>query len=157
MWFICTLLTDRNEHVAAKADSSLSNRRASLSRSLATGLSVDSRLAAGATRIFGSQLDPDIVAVRWTWIVKTLPHANHTTSQLGRGRIVSIGSGIHKSRGHVRNWAIMRSRLNWITGPGPKSGSAGKSEPRGPENGVSRWRRPNSDIYSQKSSFWLYL
>ena len=91
------------------------------------------------------------------WIVKTLPHANHTTSQLGRGRIVSIGSGIHKSRGHVRNWAIMRSGLNWITGPGPKSGSAGKSEPRGPENGVSRWRRPNSDIYSQKSSFWLYL
>ena len=45
-WFICTLLTDRNEHVAAKADSSLSNRRASLSRSLATGLSVDSRMAA---------------------------------------------------------------------------------------------------------------
>ena len=37
-WFICTLLTDRNEHVAAKADSSLSNQRASLSRSLATGL-----------------------------------------------------------------------------------------------------------------------
>ena len=30
--FFCTLLTDRNEHVAAKADSSLSNRRASLSR-----------------------------------------------------------------------------------------------------------------------------
>ena len=34
----------RNENVAAKADSSLSNRRASLSRSLATGLSVDSRM-----------------------------------------------------------------------------------------------------------------
>ena len=29
-WFICTLLTDRDEHVAAKADSSLSNRRVSL-------------------------------------------------------------------------------------------------------------------------------
>ena len=42
-WFICTLLTDRNEHEAAKADSSLSNQRAPLSRSLATGLSVDSR------------------------------------------------------------------------------------------------------------------
>ena len=41
-----------------------------------------------------------------------------------------------------------RSRTNWITGPGPKSGSAGKSESHGPENGVSRWRRPNSDIYS---------
>ena len=46
-WFICTLLTDRNEHVAAKADSSLSNRRASSSRSLATGLSVDSRIESG--------------------------------------------------------------------------------------------------------------
>ena len=116
-------------------------------------------LVAGATRIFGSQLDPDIVAVSWTWTVKALQHANHTTSQPGWGRTVSIGShrsGIHKSRGHVRNWAIMRSRLNWITGPGPKSGSAGKSEPRGPENGVSRWR-PNSDIYSQKSSFWFNL
>ena len=33
-WFICTLLTDHNKHVTAKADSSLSNRRASLSRSL---------------------------------------------------------------------------------------------------------------------------
>ena len=43
-WFICTLLTDRNEHVAAKADSSLSNRRASLSRSLPTYVSVDSRI-----------------------------------------------------------------------------------------------------------------
>ena len=42
-----------------------------------------------------------------------------------------------------------RSRPNWITGPVPKLGSAGKSESRGPENGVSRWRRPNSNIYSQ--------
>ena len=40
----CTLLTDRDKHAAAKADSSLSNRRASLSRSLATGLSVDYRI-----------------------------------------------------------------------------------------------------------------
>ena len=48
-----------------------------------------------------------------------------------------------------------RSRPNWITGPGPKSGSAGKSESRGPENGVSRWRRPNSDIYSQNYHFGL--
>ena len=45
-WFICTLLTDRNEHVAARADSSLSNRRASLSRSLSTDVSVDSRIYA---------------------------------------------------------------------------------------------------------------
>ena len=42
-WFIYTSLTDRDEHVAAKADSSLSNLRASLSRSLATDVSVDSR------------------------------------------------------------------------------------------------------------------
>ena len=43
---MCTLLTDRNEHVVAKADSSLSNRRASLSRPLPTGLSVDSQIQA---------------------------------------------------------------------------------------------------------------
>ena len=48
-----------------------------------------------------------------------------------------------------------RSRPNWITGPGPKSGPAGKSESHGPENGVSRWRRPNSDIYSQNHRFGL--
>ena len=50
---------------------------------------------------------------------------------------------------------ITRSRPNWITGPAPKSGSAGKSESRGPENRVSRWRRPNSDIYSQNYHFGL--
>ena len=50
---------------------------------------------------------------------------------------------------------VNRSRPNWITGPGPKSGPAGKSESRGPENGVSRWRRPNSDIYSQNHHFGL--
>ena len=48
-----------------------------------------------------------------------------------------------------------RSRPNWITGPGPKSEPAGKSESHGPENGVSRWRRPNSDIYSQNHHFGL--
>ena len=47
------------------------------------------------------------------------------------------------------------SRPNWITGPGPKSEPAGKSESRGPENWVSRWRRPNSDIYSQNHHFGL--
>ena len=41
-WFICTSLTDGDEHVATEADCSLSNRRASLSRSLATDVSVDS-------------------------------------------------------------------------------------------------------------------
>ena len=50
---------------------------------------------------------------------------------------------------------ITRSRPNWITGPGPKSGLAGKSESRGPENGVSRWRRPKSNIYSQNHHFGL--
>ena len=48
-----------------------------------------------------------------------------------------------------------RSRPNWITGPGPKSEPAGKSESRGPENGVSRWRWLNSDIYSQNHHFGL--
>ena len=48
-----------------------------------------------------------------------------------------------------------RWRPTWITGPGLKSGSAGKSESRGPENGVSRWRQPNSDIYSQNYHFGL--
>ena len=42
--FVVTSVTDRNEHVAAQADSSLSNRRASLSRSLATDVSVDRRI-----------------------------------------------------------------------------------------------------------------
>ena len=50
---------------------------------------------------------------------------------------------------------LIRSRPNWITGLGPKSGLAGKSGSRGPENGVSRWRRPNSDIYSQNYHFGL--
>ena len=50
---------------------------------------------------------------------------------------------------------MIRSRPNQIAGPGPKSGPARKSESRGPENGVSRWRRPNSDIYSQNHHFDL--
>ena len=48
-----------------------------------------------------------------------------------------------------------RSRPNQIAGPGPKSGPARKSESRGPENGVSRWRRPHSEIYSQNHHFGL--
>ena len=52
-------------------------------------------------------------------------------------------------------YAFNRSRPNQIAGPGPKSGPARKSESRGPENGVSRWRRPNSDIYSQNHHFGL--
>ena len=51
--------------------------------------------------------------------------------------------------------SVTRSRPNQIAGPGPKSGPARKSESRGPENGVSRWRRPNSEIYSQNHHFGL--
>ena len=50
---------------------------------------------------------------------------------------------------------VTRSRPNWIAGPGPKSASAGKSESHGPENGVSRWWRPNLDIYSHNYHFGL--
>ena len=50
---------------------------------------------------------------------------------------------------------FLRSRPNWSAGPSLKSGSARKSESRGPKNGVSRWRRPNSDIYSQNDHFGL--
>ena len=53
-------------------------------------------------------------------------------------------------------FTLTRLRPNWIiSGLGPKSGSAGKSESRGPENGVSRWLRPNADIYSQNYHFGL--
>ena len=52
-------------------------------------------------------------------------------------------------------FGLIRSRPNQIAGPGPKSGPAWKSESRGPENGDSRWRRPNSDIYSQNHHFGL--
>ena len=40
---VCTSRTDHDKHVAAQANPSLSNGRASLSRSLATDISVDSR------------------------------------------------------------------------------------------------------------------
>ena len=50
---------------------------------------------------------------------------------------------------------LTRLRPNWIRGPGPKSEPAGKLESRGPENWVSRWRRPNLDIYSQNHHFGL--
>ena len=57
---------------------------------------------------------------------------------------VTMAAGKHKSTSlHV---VLIRSRPNWITGPAPKLGSAGKSESHGPENGVSRWRRPNKSL-----------
>ena len=43
----------------------------------------------------------------------------------------------------------------WIADPRPKLGSAEISESGGPENSISRWRRPNSDIYSQNDHFGL--
>ena len=59
----CTLVTDRNEHMAARADSSLSNRRASLSRSLPTDVSLDSRISR-----FCSRGTPTLT--RWQGITK---------------------------------------------------------------------------------------
>ena len=65
-----------------------------------------------------------------------------------------LGMGPHVSKVSLK-YLFTRLRPNWITGPGPKSGSAEKSESSGPENGVSRWRRPNTDIYSQSYHFGL--
>ena len=62
---------------------------------------------------------------------------------------------LHAQIGGKVIFTITRSRPNQIAGPGPKSGPARKSESRGPENGVSRWRRPNSEIYSQNHHFGL--
>ena len=56
---------------------------------------------------------------------------------------------------HKRRAARNRSRPNWIAGPRPKSGSARKLKCSGPENEVSRWRWPHSDIYSQNDHFGL--
>ena len=80
-----------------------------------------------------------------------------------------VGMGTESSQSKIswvgwseESWGMRRGEgspgeatPNWITGPGPKSGPAGKSESRGPEDGVSRWRRPNSDIYSQNHHFGL--
>ena len=41
---VCLYLTECDEHVAAQADSSMPNKRASLSRSLATDLNVESQI-----------------------------------------------------------------------------------------------------------------
>ena len=41
---VCTLLVDHNEHVAARLDSFLTDRRTSLSRPLASDVSVDKRM-----------------------------------------------------------------------------------------------------------------
>ena len=72
----------------------------------------------------------------------------------GGGGVYGWGGGKIESVLFIEN-IITRSRPNQIAGPGPKSGPARKSESRGPENGVSRWRRPNSDIYSQNHHFDL--
>ena len=71
--------------------------------------------------------------------------------------VPSVGSETRLDCSRIRyaSLNLIRSRPNWITGPGPKSGSAGKSGSHGPENGVSSWRWPNSDIYSQNYHFGL--
>ena len=67
----------------------------------------------------------------------------------------SLGPGTMTTVVTVTIYFLIRSRPNWITGPGPESLSARKLGSCGPENGVSRWRRPNSDIYSQNYHFGL--
>ena len=80
------------------------------------------------------------------------------------GMILTIKSSFWPTVGDIKGFSVLthrsffavsRSRPNQIAGPVPKSGPARKSESRGPENGVSRWRRPNSDIYSQNHHFGL--
>ena len=70
-------------------------------------------------------------------------------------RINPLKTGQYKCKGHYYAFSLDAAVPNQIAGPGPKSGPARKSESRGPENGVSRWRRPNSDIYSQNHHFGL--
>ena len=83
--FICTLLTDRKEHVAAKADSSLSNRRASLSRSLATGLSVD-------TRIPQVVLPLHVMTVTRTWRPRLTAHCPIGQRHLSRSLATDVSA-----------------------------------------------------------------
>ena len=54
-----------------------------------------------------------------------------------------------------RRTTFIRSRPNWNAGLWLKSGSTSNSESHGPEIRVSRWRRPNSDNYSQDDNFGL--
>ena len=80
----------------------------------------------------------------WKWVTKK------STGLFTLGAIWCDVMGRHKWRA-ARN----RSRPNWIVGPRPKSGLARKLKCSGPENEVSRWRWPHSDIYSQNDHFGL--
>ena len=93
---------------------------------------------------------------------KPLPEPLLTNHQQGLVSYLSLWSLIwfwksliYKHQSITAELSLIRSRPNQIAGPAPKSGPARKSESRGPENGVSRWRRPNSDIYSQNHHFGL--
>ena len=58
-WFVCTLRTYFVEQVTTQAYSSLPNQRASLSRSLATDLSVDSQIFKPNLKIAILSIEPD--------------------------------------------------------------------------------------------------
>ena len=91
-------------------------------------------------------------AASWSFLV--LPIDKQNLYRLSRGWYIYIwyiDVEFFASHFSVR----IRSRPNQIAGPGPKSGPAGKSESRGPKNIVSRWRRSNTDIYSQNHHFGL--
>ena len=50
---------------------------------------------------------------------------------------------------------VIRSRPDWILGLAPNPGSAEISGSRGSKNGVARWSRLDSEIYSQNDHFGL--
>ena len=99
---------------------------------------------------------------RWrVWMVCLNKQMDHScwcvqNSETKR-RLVPYFSGTDLANGLLNDALrlVNRSRPNWITGSEPKSEPAGKSESRGPENWVSWWRRPNSDIYSQNHHFGI--
>ena len=87
------------------------------------------------------------------WLIRAAGYYGVPTGKNGVAKMASLRPriGAQITRKYAHNLLIgvyARSRPNQITGLDPKSGPARKSESRGPENGVSRWRRPNSDIYS---------
>ena len=86
------------------------------------------------------------------------PHCWHSRApgeQWARLCVFTLQGCVQAARLCRGSPVFIRSRPNQIADPGPKSGPARKSESRGPENGVSRWRRPNLDIYSQNHHFGL--
>ena len=72
-----------------------------------------------------------------------------------RFRIKFIFTTLFSESFHTTVGSTNRSRPNWIADPRPKAGSARNSESHGPENCVSRWQQPNSDIYLQNNHLCL--